>query len=140
MNKASGKPATTKAQNSSTPTITQSKSTRSVGEQMAPRNFAGAQTNDARSSRSPTQRSKGSAAQKQPEGTRSIQGRALNKSENSQSAKALTTQSIPQKRIKEFDVANDPDLLRRSEQIFNQQSAAQKMKIFNEMELYIKQQ
>lgn len=37
-------------------------------------------------------------------------------------------------------MANDPDLLRRSEQIFNQQSAAQKMKIFNEMELYIKQQ
>lgn len=62
------------------------------------------------------------------------------KNENTQSAKALATQSIPPKKIKQFDVTNDPDLLRRSEQIFNQQSAAQKMKIFNEMELYIKQQ
>lgn len=31
-------------------------------------------------------------------------------------------------------------MLKRSEQIFNKQSAAQKMKIFNEMETFIKQQ
>lgn len=40
----------------------------------------------------------------------------------------------PLSKSRTYNQTNDPVLLKRSEEVFNAQSASQKMKIFNEME------